>query len=182
MGVSPSWKVAICSSTQDFRNMLWNTKANYCVHKRLPIASLLSQINPVRAHLSRLSKIHFSIIPHLHVYHSGGHFPSGFYSHSSSSLSSIFHALWSSSLCSFPQTPVISTLFGLNILLNTLFWKPFSQCSSLNVSCQISSSSELLGLHGHPCLSWFGTHHLLWVIPIALIVKTGRRVDSHRLH
>jgi hypothetical protein len=32
-------------------------------------------------------------------------------------------------------------------------------------------------LDGHPCLSRLGTHHLLWVIPIALIVNTGRRVN-----
>jgi hypothetical protein len=31
------------------------------------------------------------------------------------------HKLWSSSLCSFLQLPVTSTLFGTNILLSTLF-------------------------------------------------------------
>jgi hypothetical protein len=31
------------------------------------------------------------------------------------------YKLWSSSLCSFLQPPVTSSLFGINILLNTLF-------------------------------------------------------------
>jgi hypothetical protein len=35
------------------------------------------------------------------------------------------HKLWSSSLCSFLQPPVTSSLFGPNILLNTLFSNTF---------------------------------------------------------
>jgi hypothetical protein len=43
------------------------------------------------------------------------------------------YKLWSSSLCSFLQPPVTSSLFGPNILLNTLFSNIISLCSSLNV-------------------------------------------------
>jgi hypothetical protein len=39
--------------------------------------------------------------------------------------------IWSSSLCSFLQSPVISSLFGPNILLSTLFSNTLSLCSSL---------------------------------------------------
>jgi hypothetical protein len=45
---------------------------------------------------------------------------------------------WSSSLCSFLQHPVTSSLFGPNILLNTLFSNTRSLCSSLNVRDQVS--------------------------------------------
>jgi hypothetical protein len=42
------------------------------------------------------------------------------------------YKLWSS-LCSFLQTPVTSSLFGPNILLSTLFSNTLSLCSSLNL-------------------------------------------------
>jgi hypothetical protein len=48
------------------------------------------------------------------------------------------YRLWSSSLCSFPQPPVTSSLFGPNILLSTLFSNTLSLCSSLNVRDQVS--------------------------------------------
>ncbi|PNF41301.1 hypothetical protein B7P43_G01440, partial [Cryptotermes secundus] len=48
------------------------------------------------------------------------------------------YKLWSSSLCSFLQPPVTSTLFGPNILLNTLFSNILSLCSSRNVRDQVS--------------------------------------------
>jgi hypothetical protein len=43
-----------------------------------------------------------------------------------------------SSLCSFLQTRVISSLFGPNILLSTLFSNTLSLCSSLEVRDQDS--------------------------------------------
>jgi hypothetical protein len=46
--------------------------------------------------------------------------------------------LCSSSLCSFLQPPVISALFGPNIVLNTLFSNIFSLCSSLDIRDQVS--------------------------------------------
>jgi hypothetical protein len=39
--------------------------------------------------------------------------------------------LWSSSLCSFLHPPVTSSLFGPNILLNTLFSNTLSLCKEL---------------------------------------------------
>jgi hypothetical protein len=39
------------------------------------------------------------------------------------------YKLWSSSLCSFLQPPVTSSLFGSNIILNTLFSNTLSLCS-----------------------------------------------------
>jgi hypothetical protein len=47
------------------------------------------------------------------------------------------YELWSSSLCSFHQSPVISSLFGPNILLSTLFSNTLNLCSSLIVRDQV---------------------------------------------
>jgi hypothetical protein len=58
------------------------------------------------------------------------------------------YKLWSSSLCSYLQPPVSSSLFDPNILLNTLFSNTLSLCSSLNVRDQVS--------HAGPGHSWRG--------------------------
>ena len=44
----------------------------------------------------------------------------------------------SSSICNFLHSPVTPSLLGPNILLNTLFSKTLSLCSSLNVREQVS--------------------------------------------
>jgi hypothetical protein len=48
------------------------------------------------------------------------------------------YKLWRSSLCSFLQPPVTSSLFGPNILLNALLSDTLSLCSSFNVRDQVS--------------------------------------------
>jgi hypothetical protein len=48
------------------------------------------------------------------------------------------YKLWSSSLCSFIQPPVTSSLFGPNIVLSTLFSNTLSLCSSHNMRDQFS--------------------------------------------
>jgi hypothetical protein len=48
------------------------------------------------------------------------------------------YELWRSSLCSFVQLPIISSLFGQNILLGTLFSNTLGLCSSQNDRDQIS--------------------------------------------
>jgi Ca2+/Na+ antiporter len=55
------------------------------------------------------------------------------------------YKLWSSSLCSFLHPHVTSSLFGPNILLNTLFSNTPSLCSSLNVRDQVSQSYRTAG-------------------------------------
>jgi hypothetical protein len=47
------------------------------------------------------------------------------------------YRLWSSSLCNFHHDPS-SSLLGPNILLNSLFSKTLSLCSSLKVRDQVS--------------------------------------------
>jgi hypothetical protein len=55
------------------------------------------------------------------------------------------YKLWNSSLCSFLQPPVTSSLFGPNVLLNTLFSNTLSLCSSLNVRDQVSHLYRITG-------------------------------------
>jgi hypothetical protein len=55
------------------------------------------------------------------------------------------YKLWSSSLRSFLQPPVISSLFGPNILLRTLFSNTLSLCPSFNVRDQMSRRYRTTG-------------------------------------
>jgi hypothetical protein len=61
------------------------------------------------------------------------------------------YKLWSSSLCSFLQPPITSSLFGPNVFLSTLFSNTLSLCSSLNVRDQIShpcrTTGKIMGKH-----------------------------------
>jgi hypothetical protein len=52
---------------------------------------------------------------------------------------------FSSSLCSFQHSPVTSSLFGPNILLNNLFSYTLILRSSLSVSDQVSQPYKTIG-------------------------------------
>jgi hypothetical protein len=104
----------------------------------------MSQINPIHIIPSYLSKIHFISSIHLRLGFPSGLLPSSFptnilYPFLLTHIRATYPAhlirlhliiiiilekaykLWSSSLGSFFQPPVTSSLFGPNILLNTLF-------------------------------------------------------------
>lgn len=47
MEKSPSWEDNSCSSTTESLSILWSPTVHCCVHNRLPLVSIVSQVNPV---------------------------------------------------------------------------------------------------------------------------------------
>jgi hypothetical protein len=65
------------------------------------------------------------------------------------------YKLWSSSLCSFLQSPVTLSLFGSNIFLSTLFTNASSLCCPINVRDQVSHPNKTTGKIIALCISIF---------------------------
>jgi hypothetical protein len=60
--LSPFLETTVRFTAQEYPNILWNPKIQYCVHKILPLVSILSQINPVHTASNYFSKVHFNSI------------------------------------------------------------------------------------------------------------------------
>jgi hypothetical protein len=142
MKLSPSWEAVNCAAIQELSNILWNPKVHYLADKSPPLVPILSQINPIRTIPSCLCKIHFKYCPPTYVLvflviSFLLAFPSIQYpicipplphscdmpcpSHPWLDHSNYTWRKVSSSLCSFLQPPVTSSLLDQNVLLNTLF-------------------------------------------------------------
>jgi hypothetical protein len=160
MELSP-WEARSRLITQEHSNILCSPKVHCPVHKSRPIFLNLNQTNPVHPTPSYLCRIHFNIIrPRMsdHFYWSLPFWSS----HQNTLCIPVhFHVCYIACLphppwvdysnCiwrrvqvtkllieHFLQPPVTSSLFGPNILLNTLFSNTLSLCSSLNVRDQVS--------------------------------------------
>ena len=140
-----------------FSAFFWEPKFHYYIHNSQPPVPILSQINPVHDPSSHFLMIHLILSSHLRLGLPSGHLPSSFPTKTLHApllspisatcpahliilnvitrimLGKEYRSL-SYSSCSFPHSPVTSSLLGPNILLSTLFSNTLSLRSFLNVS------------------------------------------------
>jgi hypothetical protein len=75
MELSPCLK---SSATDEISRILWDLKVQYCVHKSLPLVSVMTQMNPVHTLTAYFFRSILILSSHLHLGLPNGVFPSGF--------------------------------------------------------------------------------------------------------
>ena len=143
---NPSWEANRLSASQEIFRKLRNRKAHYRVYKCPSPALILRHINPVHVPIPLSENPSYYYPPIYAWVFSSGLFPSGFptkilYTLILSPIRAtcpihpiLFNFITqivfgeeyrslSLSLCSFLNSPVTSSLLGLNIILSTLFFK-----------------------------------------------------------
>ena len=155
------WEINRFSASQEIPLILWNQRVHNGVHKSPPLVPVLSQINPVHAPHPTSWRSSLILSSDLRLDLPSGPSPSSFPTKTlyASPLSPIratclvrlilldfipriifveqYRSL-SSSLCSFLNSSVISSLLGPNSLLSALFSFTLNLFSTLNVSNQVS--------------------------------------------
>jgi len=179
MEQSLSWEANRFSASQEILRILWNPKVHYHIHKCPPPFPILSQLDPVHTLHPTSWRSVLILSSHLSLGLPSSLFPSGFptktlytpflspiratcpahlilHDFITRTILSEEHRLFWYVLCSIFHSPVTSSLFGPNILLNTLFSNTLSLRSSLNVSDQVSHLNKITGNWGKPPL-WDNT-------------------------
>jgi hypothetical protein len=140
------WETTSCAATQEYPIILWNPKVHYNVHSS-PLCKI--HFNIILPPTSLSSEWSLSFWPsHPYPVYICIHLPPPNRATCSAHLILLNliiliilgeqYKLWSSSLCSFLQPP-LSSLFGPNILLITLF------SNTLNVTDQVSHPYRTTG-------------------------------------